>query len=342
MDGSRQHTTDSAVPSELPQPERGTQLPAQGCDKAGDPPHDSTVPDGAVGRLVVGIPSLGRADILTPTVRALAGQSRVPDRVVLSVTGAADYAPHLAETVPFPVEIIEGSKGGCTQRNRILETLEPNDILLLLDDDFLMAEDYLERLEALFAAHSDIVMLTGMVVADGAVGPGFAHEHGVQLLRAALAKEPSPPQRLKDTWNGYGCNFACRASVVCAHNLRFDEKLPLYGWLEDVDFSSQLETYGRLCEASELRGVHLGVKVARSPGRRLGYSQVANPIYLYRKSTMRFVHAREMLVRNMLSNLIYSVWPRPWADSRGRLVGNLLALWDLARGRLDPERIRDL
>jgi hypothetical protein len=34
--------------------------------------------------------------------------------------------------------------------------------------------------------------------------------------------------------------------------------------------------------------------------------------------------------------------PGPWTDSRGRLVGNLIAMWDLLRGRCRPERVRNL
>ncbi len=294
------------------------------------------------GALIVGIPTLGRAEILTPTVRALATQTRLPTRVILSVTGPQDYSPNLAASVPFPVDVIEGSKGLCAQRNRILDALDPEDTILFLDDDFLLAPDYLARLETLFAEHPDIAMFTGKVLADGVVGPGFAHEDGTRLLKSGLTKVKPDDATLSDTWNGYGCNFAFRASDVAKHDLRFDESLPFYGWLEDVDFSGQLEPHGRICQAACLHGVHLGVKVARSPGRRLGYSQIANPVYLYRKSTMRSEHARELILRNLASNLLYSLRPRPWADSRGRLVGNLMALWDLARGRLDPGRIREL
>jgi hypothetical protein len=36
-----------------------------------------------------------------------------------------------------------------------------------------------------------------------------------------------------------------------------------------------------------LRGVHLGTKRSeRSPGKRLGYSQIANPVYIARKETI--------------------------------------------------------
>ena len=298
--------------------------------------------EGGVGRLIVGIATTGRAAILTPTVRSIARQTRRPDLLILSVAGAEDVAPTLPGEVPFDMQIVEGSKGLCAQRNRILKTLAPDDIVLFLDDDFLMADDYLEQLEALFAGHPDVAMLTGTVLADGVVGRGLTHEDGMARLQGRRRPDAGDARAVADTWNGYGCNFAVRASVVLAHDLRFDEALPFYGWLEDVDFSGQVERHGRICRAGALRGVHLGVKVARSPGRRLGYSQIANPLYMLGKRTIRREHARGLMLRNVASNLVYSVRPRPWTDSRGRLIGNLIALADWARGRLDPGRIRDL
>ncbi len=52
-----------------------------------------------------------------------------------------------------------------------------------------------------------------------------------------------------------------------------------------LDFSRLVARYGQVVSAKQLEGVHLGTKVGRSPGVRLGYSQIANPVYLMRKRT---------------------------------------------------------
>ena len=127
-----------------------------------------------------------------------------------------------------------------------------------------------------------------------------------------------------------------------ATGLSFDEALPLYGWLEDIDFTYQLGRRGLLVKADRLRGVHMGVKGGRTSGVRLGYSQVANPIHLLRKATAPPKLAWAMMTRNLASNLIRSLAPEPHIDRAGRLRGNLTALWHLARGRLDPLYILDL
>jgi hypothetical protein len=93
--------------------------------------------------------------------------------------------------------------------------------------------------------------------------------------------------QLCDTYKGYGCNMAPRLVPLHRHSLRFDEDLPLYGWLDDVDLCRRLSAYGRIVKNWNMIGVHLGTKRGRTAGIRLGYSQIANPIYLRRKGTLR-------------------------------------------------------
>jgi hypothetical protein len=116
----------------------------------------------------------------------------------------------------------------------------------------------------------------------------------------------------------------------------------LYGWQEDIDFTSQLKRFGRVVGLTTLIGVHLGAKSGRESGVRLGYSQVVNPVYLMRKGTVPAKFALEMIGRNLAANTIKSIWPEPYADRRGRLKGNLLAASHLIRGRIEPEHILNL
>jgi hypothetical protein len=124
--------------------------------------------------------------------------------------------------------------------------------------------------------------------------------------------------------------------------LRFDERLVLYGWQEDIDFTSQLGRYGRIVSLSSLIGVHLGVKGGRLSGVRHGYSQVINPVYLLRKGTMPVGFAVDLIARNVAANVARCVWPEPYVDRRGRLKGNLLAAYHLLRGRIEPEYVLNL
>ena len=303
-------------------------------------PGPLTQPAGAQSagrRLVVGIPTAGRPAIVAQTVRFLARQSRLPDLLLLSVSDVAHTAGIETTDLPFRVEVLVGGQGLSRQRNAILNQLGREDLLMFLDDDFLMAPDYLQEVEQIFDDHPDIVMATGTLIADGILGPGLNFAQGEALLAEAIL---TPAERHFDpVVNGYGCNMAIRAAPVLAHALNFDENLPLYSWLEDADFSARLEPYGRFVKPSVTRGVHLGTKTGRTPGLNLGYSQIANPVYMLRKGTIAWPRARRLMLRNIASNLLGTLRPRPWADYRGRLIGNMTAILDLCLGRCDPQRI---
>jgi hypothetical protein len=90
--------------------------------------------------------------------------------------------------------------------------------------------------------------------------------------------------------------------------------------------------------ALTLWGVHLGHKAGRGRGVTLGYSQIANAVYLANKGTVPTSHLLSGAVRNFLSNVVKSVRPEAYVDRRGRLVGNIIALSDVARGSFTPER----
>lgn len=286
-------------------------------------------------RIHVVIATTGRAEIVRQVLLRLGRQTRQADGVLVVGAAPADIAG-LAGTLPN-VETLVARKGLCRQRNAALDRLgEHSDVVVFFDDDFVPADDYLARLEALLDQHPDVVGATGVLVADGAQTRPIGFDDAAARLDAGARPAPGA----HDCRSLYGCNMAFR--LTAAQGLRFDEKLPLYGWQEDVDFTHQLSWRGRLVKTSQLTGVHMGARSGKTSGRRLGYSQIANIVYLWRKGTMRPGLGERLLFQNIVSNVVRSIWPEPDVDRRGRLAGNLLALRDLIRGTIDPERIEAL
>ncbi len=289
-------------------------------------------------RLAIGIATRGRAAILGEVLAELARQTRKPDRVLVCHVTEEDVAGLPAR---FPQVEFQASPAGLPrQRNAILDACGDCDAVLFLDDDFLPAPAYLAVTEAVLAAHPDCVVTTGTVIADGAKGPGLSVAEG----RATLAADTPPADALAVAphFNGYGCNMAFRLAPLRAHGIRVDEALPLYGWYEDIDVTRALGRHGSILRLAGARGVHLGSKSGRVSGLRLGYSQVANPVYLARKGTFPWSHAIPSAARHTAMNALRSLAPEPHVDRFGRLRGNLLALADLLRGRAHPARILEL
>ncbi len=283
-------------------------------------------------KLFVLVATTGRAELVRRTIDRLALQTRQPDGVV--VVGAAASDIEGVDQARGDPECMLGERGLCNQRNRALDLVgDRADVVIFFDDDFVPAEDYLEQVERLFCDRPELVGATGRVVADGVHGPGFSLEGAVAMLEA-----DKPPQHFESPRGAlYGCNMVIRLAATTG--LRFDTALPLYGWQEDIDFTYQLGKRGQMVKSSLLRGVHLGAKGGRTAGRRLGYSQIANPIYLLRKQTIPPKLAWRIMWRTMAANFIRSLAPESHIDRRGRAMGNIMAIRDLMTGRLDPRRI---
>ena len=289
-------------------------------------------------RIAVGIATRGRPRLVREVLLDLARQRRKPDRTVVAYVGPED----IDEPVRG-VEYLISEPGLTTQRNAILDALGDCDVVVFFDDDFFCVPEYLAVTERIFEQEPDCVVTTGRVVADGANGAGYTMSQAHAVLRRFLVQESAASlMRTEKAFNGYGCNMGLRLAPMREHGIRFDEKLPLYGWYEDLDATRALGRHGSILKLNGARGVHLGVKAGRLPGIRLGYSQVANSVYLARKGTYPWSHALPSLLRHTAKNLVMSAMPEPWVDRWGRFRGNLLALSDWLRGRLDPRRILDL
>jgi len=288
-------------------------------------------------RIAVGIATMGRREVLAETIASIARQTRLPDCLVVCTGTLDDIDQESLKRFPGPTQLLTGSMGLCSKRNSILAAVPDADVIVFFDDDFFPDISYLSNLARIFLSHADVVAVTGTVVADGINGPGFSVEQALEIGK--LDSDAAVTAQLVDCYGTYGCNMAFRMTVIRPNDLLFDENLPLYGWQEDIDFSLRLAPYGRIVKSDEVRGVHLGVKIGRNSGIRLGYSQIANPVYLVRKGSMKLAFAVNLMWRNLAANLLRSFYPEPWIDRKGRLKGNFLALIDLLIGRLTPRRI---
>src|SRR5882724_3334116 len=198
------------------------------------------------------VASFGRPLILAQFLSMVECQSRQPDQIVLSVVSEHDL-PKL-DGFNLPIKLIFGDPGSCVQRNRGIDHLQQHtDIVLFLDDDFWMSTSYLEVLSLIFS-DPGIVCVTGYVLADGATTPGFSPADAEQMLsRHEASLTANNRFTVREKPDAYGCNMAFRS--VSLNGIRFDERLPLYGWQEDVDFSAQTKAAGRIIWTDALWGV---------------------------------------------------------------------------------------
>lgn len=292
-----------------------------------------------MGKVAVIVATRGRPALVRQTVDLLASQTRPPDGIIVVGSRPEDIAA-FGEAAANRIVVV-GREGSALQRNDGLRlAADAYDYIAFFDDDFVPSRRWLEHAVACFEARPDIAGLTGTLVADGINSGGIAFDDAIALVAERDASSELS-WALDESFGPYGCNMAFRAAAI--RGLAFDERLPLYAWLEDSDFGGQIvRAGGKTARADALWGVHMGNKTGRERGVRLGYSQIANPIYLARKGTLPVSFLFKQMARNVAANLLKFFSSEPGIDRPGRLRGNLVALRDALLGRLAPERVTRL
>jgi hypothetical protein len=220
------------------------------------------------------------------------------------------------------------------------QVLPSSDLIVFVDDDMEFSSSYMAAMVALFEARPDLVASSGTLLYDGGIGKCLNRQSAKQLCavkqtswREGGSIHTSPREF------AYGCNMVYRASAI--RDISFDERLPLYGWLEDSDFS-HASTKGRKkpvtnCEAY---AVHLGWRGGRIGGQRLGFSQIVNPFYLWKKAKVFSLGhiVVQCWLRCLAGNILGLVSGERIEDRPGRLHGNALGFLHLLSGQVDPEQ----
>jgi GT2 family glycosyltransferase len=290
-------------------------------------------------RIAVVIASTGRPTELERWVDHVKRQTFPPTRLVYAVVKSTDLPDW--KKIPDQVTVVDCGPGLPIQRNAALEAVvEACDIIAYFDDDFIPSSFCMEGIDTLFRLYPDVVAANGTLLADGINSGGISYEEAAELVARHDSLPRVQPTVLHELAGLYGCNMVYRVSAIGRE--RFDEQLPLYAWQEDIDFAARVGRSGRIVKTNAFHGVHQGVKGARLPGVRLGYSQVVNPIYLARKGTLSPREATKLVLKNILMNHARCLFPEPWIDRPGRCKGNWLAVLDMLRGRDHPKNILNL
>ena len=273
---------------------------------------------------------------LSNLLRALALQTVRPSKIVVSACDRSDIEEDIVEE--NAVHVLTGPPGLAAQRNRALSLVKGSyDIVVFFDDDFIPSRFWIERIQRLLAAQPAIGCVTGRVIVDGVTSGGLEWLYGQSLVDDEDRKmSPMADQRV-DFQSPYGCNMAFRTKAI--ENLWFDERLVLYGWLEDRDFGFRVATRAKAISTNVVWGVHLGSNRGRVSGLKFGYSQVVNPWYLMTKGVLTPRELCQHVLFGLGANVLGTVLRSSHIDRYGRLKGNIIGIKDIILHRWAPERI---
>jgi GT2 family glycosyltransferase len=275
------------------------------------------------------IASKGRPGVLQETLESLARQDLPPGEIIVSVTCQHDVATPAGFGSH---KLLFGPAGSSTQRNTGIRALDPKcELVTFLDDDVELAPDYFRQLRRLVVENPDAVGFGGKVLLNGTT-----RLVAKQTIREMAGNSGGVAQAVSGL---YGCNMSFRRSAMLDEG--FDERLSLYAWLEDFDFSSRMARKGRLLIGPDMILCHLAAPSGRMSHARFGFAQIMNPFYLAKKGIMTWPEClKKHLIAAILGNLAHLA-KDPKSRSQ-RLLGNFKALRMIARGTIKPEAVMDL
>lgn len=283
------------------------------------------------------IASSGRPEILYETILSLLSGTRLPDKIVI-VAAKEEDLPALPQDMNIETHI--ESQGLTRQRNAgISRVRDISDILLLIDDDIIFQKEYLENMISAFERDPDAVLIMGEILKNGDISLEAAKSLAANdIVSEALRKKYT---RTTQKWGHvYGANMAFRSDFFKNH--RFDERLPLYGMMEDVDIGTLARRAGNVGYYHGARCVHLRYPGGRISQRKLGFSEIMNSVYLAQKGSAPWkVAIRRNIIKKPISNIFHLLTSRD-TNRLSRLYGNLIALSNLARGNIAPEKVLDI
>jgi glycosyltransferase involved in cell wall biosynthesis len=253
-------------------------------------------------KISVMIPTMRRDELLLGAVRSLAAQTVLPDELlviddgeIMPSTMAAITAACAERGIAF--RYFKKDQPGLAESKNVGAQMAEGDVICCLDDDIILAPDYLAELRQAWAAHWDDATVAG-------IGGVFNGHRPVGRLERLLDRIFSlAPLSPKKTWSilpwGFqtfdyglveleeadwmpGGNSSLRAAI--AKRYAFAPLQPGRTALEDIDYGWRLAKDGyRLLMTGRVRMRHLESPVGRERAKLSGFKEGSNRIFLYRK-----------------------------------------------------------
>jgi GT2 family glycosyltransferase len=239
-----------------------------------------------------------RPDDLARCLGSLGGQTRPPAETVVVDASDEDASRRVVEVWAAGrpgarVHHLHAAPGLTHQRNVGIEAATA-DVVTFLDDDVILAPDYLARILDLFEANPALGGAEGAVATPRLGGRrrlanlfrraflmnSLGSGRGVR--RSGFVVYDPWPRAVQPVTSLVGCNMSYRTEVV--RRFRFDEWFDGYGLFEDQDFSWRVGRTHRLVQTPHARLEHRLSSVSRAQLPALHEMTGVNHFYFVRKN----------------------------------------------------------
>jgi hypothetical protein len=231
------------------------------------------------------------------------------------------------------IKVVDSEASTCIQRNVGFKFIQNNKYIMFLDDDniffpdaFYKMKNFLKNNKDFFGVAFNQVYKEKKNILNSFKKNYIINKLGIYNLNNGGLADSGWQSRFINFKNNKIVQWLPTRAVIykskAVKNIRFDRKLGVYGYLEDLDFSLQLKKRGNLMVCSDAKYTH-NQSIIR-PGFQFGKKELRNRYYIVKKHKLNknlffvttFLRMLLTFKEGVLGNL----------NSFQRLAGNLVAL----------------
>jgi hypothetical protein len=286
--------------------------------------------------MLIVIPTRNRIVELTNTLNFLESNKFFFNKIVIVDSSNSEIKNKIKKIVRkynVNIKVIDSEASTCIQRNVGFKFIQNNKYIMFLDDDniffpnaFYKMKDFLKNNKDFFGVAFNQVYKERKNILDTFKKNYIIDKLGIYNLDNGEIAASGWQSRFINFKNNKIVQWLPTRAVIykskAVKNLRFDKKLGVYGYLEDLDFSLQLKKKGNLMVCSDAKYTH-DQSIIR-PGFQFGKKELRNRYYIVKKHKLNknlffvatFLRMLLTFKEGVLGNL----------NSFQRLAGNLVAL----------------
>jgi hypothetical protein len=289
--------------------------------------------------MLVIIPTKDRLKELTTTLNFLNLNKFFFNKIIIVDSSNFEIKKKIKEIIlnyDLNIKLVDSSPSTCLQRNIGFNFLEKEYYIMFLDDDNIFYKDAFHKMEIFLKTHKNFS------------GVAFNQIYNYKYTFLDKLKKNLVFDKVgiyssknggfsKSGWQSKFINFdknsivewlPTRAVIYRSSEIkeiRFDEKLGVYGYLEDLDFSLELKKKGNLMVCGDAKYTH--DQSINRPGFEFGKKEVKNRYYIVKKHNLNkflfFLTLFARIIMTFCKGIIGDL------NSIKRLSGNIIGIWTI-------------
>jgi len=288
--------------------------------------------------------TMDRPGDLICCVKSIMKQTLLPKELIIVDAGVSNNKhalDKLTHNRPLQLLYLKSEASTTKQRNIGVERAT-GAIILFLDDDTVLENDYIEKMLDIYDAKRDdnIGGVEGTIIND--IAPDFI---GISIFKGCFFLQRSrwtgkskvlpSGNFLLIPWPKNVIEVECMAGGCCSYyrdiilRYKFDETLTKYAWKEDQDVAYRVARDYKLYKTPYARLYHNHSAVARNNAREVDYKKIINNYYIFKKNIPQTLKNKSCFYWSLLGLLLSGVARSVGERNLDYMIGRLNGIMEL-------------